>query len=446
MILLFVIAFLLRSIWFFAPIERDEGHFGYSAWLLKNGELKDYNIDNKPIGLYLLYLIPISVHNSIYSVRIFNNLLFFISILILFKLLLNLSEEKSAFFVTLLYIISMNLPMLEGQLAMAESFSNAFLIFILYFLYKSIKEKYFLYYIITFSTTLFLFFIKQQNLIYLFIIPLFGLYFNNNFRFKLSNYFKFKTKYLFMSIIFIILIIFIYFKITNIAFINLISRNYVSVNHIFYAVSQMTLIFLFFIYGIFIMIKKKFFPIFLILILFFSIVSAFFPPAYSHYYQYLILPICFIIFECYKYFNKKIIIILLIIGLIITIYLSSFQFPNYCVKTNFLDWQFQDICSLDDQMRYVNELKQFDKHFIYLYNWDPYLGWLSEKKIVAMQPNCYEFRAEFYRKNTDYLDSVELYLVYDSYINDCDLYEEMKEKTFNLTKYNIDSNVNIYYK
>lgn len=190
------------------------------------------------------------------------------------------------------------------------------------------------------------------------------------------------------------------------------------------------------------MFKKKDFPILLIMIFFFGFIASFLPPGYSHYYQYLLFPMIFIILYFSKYFNWKIIFYVLFISIGIAVYISSFQYPNYCIKTEFLDWQFQDICSIDDQLRYVNYVSSYSNDLLYLYNWEPYLGWLSEKKIAAFTVGCNEVLSNYYKPSLNYSNSELLYIIYQDYIRMCGNLK-FKEKINDWNFIPIDNNFGI---
>lgn len=139
LIILLVIALVLRSMWLFSAIERDEGLFGYYGWLLATGRISLLdNMDNKPLGFHLLYALSVTLFgNTIIPMRLFNNLLFFLSIPFYYKLLEMSFDKRVAFVGSVLYIAGMNIPAYEGQLAMTGSLGVPVLVISIYCLVKS---------------------------------------------------------------------------------------------------------------------------------------------------------------------------------------------------------------------------------------------------------------------------------------------------------------------
>ncbi len=129
-----LLAFILRMLWLNTSIEGDEGYFAYTAWLWDQGKILYVDIfaEKGPL-LYLLHLLPIHFFgNSIIPIRIENNILFLVSIFVLYLIARDWSGKKAGLIAALFYSLFMNAPFYGAHQAMAESFSIPFVIFSVY--------------------------------------------------------------------------------------------------------------------------------------------------------------------------------------------------------------------------------------------------------------------------------------------------------------------------
>lgn len=136
LICLLLSGLFLRLIWINAPIERDEAHFGYISWMVLENRSQLYLnlLDTKLPLIHLIYSLPVMIFgNSIIPVRILNNILFGISIIFLFQLTKLLFNRNVALISTIFYIYGMNLPFMEGFLALTESFAVPLVVISFYF-------------------------------------------------------------------------------------------------------------------------------------------------------------------------------------------------------------------------------------------------------------------------------------------------------------------------
>jgi 4-amino-4-deoxy-L-arabinose transferase-like glycosyltransferase len=127
----FVFSLAVRTAWLFALMERDEGTFGYVGWRMALGDVLYVDvIDTKGPYLYALYgLSSLLLGNSIIPVRLFNNLLFALSMGALYWLCIWWWGRRAAGWAVLAYGLGMSIPVFEGHLAMSESLMVPFVIF-----------------------------------------------------------------------------------------------------------------------------------------------------------------------------------------------------------------------------------------------------------------------------------------------------------------------------
>ena len=129
------LSFGLRLLWLNAVIEGDEGFYGYEAMLWYRGRLPYiYATPTKMPLLYILYLIPIHFFgNTIIPIRMLNNILFLISLIVLYFIAKSWYGKKVGFISVFFYGIFMNLPVFQAHQAMSEALSAPFIIFSIYF-------------------------------------------------------------------------------------------------------------------------------------------------------------------------------------------------------------------------------------------------------------------------------------------------------------------------
>lgn len=131
--LLFVVLLLaisLRILWYHIAIHPDEGEYGYTAMMWSRG-YPPYSIrkDMQPPIVYLFYFLS----GSLDGVRILNDALFLISVVVMFFLAKEVSGGLLGGFIgSTFYAIFMNTPGLEGMFALPASFAVPFVAASLY--------------------------------------------------------------------------------------------------------------------------------------------------------------------------------------------------------------------------------------------------------------------------------------------------------------------------
>ncbi|HML03702.1 MAG TPA: glycosyltransferase family 39 protein [Candidatus Bathyarchaeia archaeon] len=138
-----VFSFILRLLWLQTTIEGDEGYSAYAAWLWNLGYKPFSNIIiTKGLLLSFLERIPISVFgNTIIPIRLMNDVLFLLSIVVLYLFVKDWFGRKVGLISALFYGVFMNAPAFEAQMVMVESASIPFVIFSIYFCNKFLKSK-----------------------------------------------------------------------------------------------------------------------------------------------------------------------------------------------------------------------------------------------------------------------------------------------------------------
>jgi len=131
LVLLLVLGAIWRLLWIGATIERDEGSFAYVAWTWLRGGLPYVDATTYPGPVtYILYAIPMALFgNTIVPIRILNDLLFLVSLVYVYKLGLRWWGRSAAVAASIAYVLFMNLPVIEGPLAMSESLLTPFLVY-----------------------------------------------------------------------------------------------------------------------------------------------------------------------------------------------------------------------------------------------------------------------------------------------------------------------------
>jgi len=138
-----VLSLVLRLLWLNVVIGGDEGLFGYDAMLWSQGYLPYvYSASGSQMPLlYVLFLIQIHFFgNTIIPVRMLNNILFLISIVILYCIAKDWYDKRVGLIAALFYGIFMNAPVFEAQQAMSEPLSVPFVIFSIYFCSRYIEN------------------------------------------------------------------------------------------------------------------------------------------------------------------------------------------------------------------------------------------------------------------------------------------------------------------
>lgn len=134
-IVIVLLSFTLRMLWLHLPINGDEGEVGYTAMLWSQGYLPYvFRLANRGPLMYLLWLIPIDLFgNTIIPIRMLNNILFLISIVVLYLIAKDWYGKRAGLIAAFFYGIFMSVPALEGQFVLSHSLSLPFVIFSVYF-------------------------------------------------------------------------------------------------------------------------------------------------------------------------------------------------------------------------------------------------------------------------------------------------------------------------
>lgn len=385
--LFILLALLLRLPWLFTTIERDEGIFGYTAWRALSGDPLYYTEDNKPPLLYLLYALPISIFgNSIIPIRIFNNLLFLISIIFFFLLVKKEYGKKLAIPASIFYIFFMNLPASEGPLAVSESFMIPFFIISIYFFCLFLKKQKLLHLGLSIALMCFASLVRHNALGGLLLIY---------FLLLKKNKLKYREVFL-MGIPFILFLIsIIYFlyinqisDISNIILSIYTIRSSIPFEYSLLIILESSFLLLFTLVGITIVIKKKQIKKYLLIILWilFLIPFLFFPGSFHHILTF-IPPLA--IFAglgfnlVLKRKKKRIFVLISILFLILSLFLISKQYPDYHFKLGELEIRYSDLEDYREQIRISKYLKNripFNETIFIWEAWEPGIYWLSERE------------------------------------------------------------------
>ncbi|MCG2718500.1 MAG: glycosyltransferase family 39 protein [Nanoarchaeota archaeon] len=412
--------------WLHTTIHKDEGHFGLLSWQFLEGEgLYIPSLDdNKPIGLYIIYSIPIAIFgNSIIAVRMLNNLLFFISIIFFFKIVEMIFSKKEAFYATLFYIFFMNIPVFEGYFALSEPLLVPFMIASIYFFQKFISTKKGYMFFISSILATFSVFIKHQSL-FIFLILLGGLFIYNQ-----KNKIRKSAIILGLPTLFFLFFLFKY----NYYTMRFITSNFFILHNKLvgfasgyrpYAYNLPLLIegsvlLLFAIIGFVIIFKTKRTKHhnFLVLWVLSAAVFSFIPPAYGHYFCMLIPPLCVLagiaLFDTINNYKKRILLIILAaLLLIITLTSVSQHYPNTNLHMNHLKERWSSFNSYDSQIKLINFIKSKTDpgEKIVIIEWEPSIYWLSERMppknvgIAIRRPERFNYYLRTINKSQDEIE------------------------------------------
>src|SRR2546427_10622159 len=129
LIALLLLGAIWRLFWLTATIERDEGAFAYVAWTWLRGGLPyvDAATYAGPV-VYVLYAIPmVLVGNTILGIRILNDILFLLSIIVVYRLGSRWWGRSAGVAAGFFYVFFMCRPAAGGPLAMSASLLTPFL-------------------------------------------------------------------------------------------------------------------------------------------------------------------------------------------------------------------------------------------------------------------------------------------------------------------------------
>jgi hypothetical protein len=394
-IILLFLALLLRFPWLYSAIEQDEGQFGYITWRWMSGDgLYTDLIDNKPPLLYTIYYAPIFFFgNSIIPVRVLNNLLFLVSVIFFFELTKNWFTRKIAFFSTLFYTIFMNIPPFEGYLAMSESLLMPFLILSVYCFEKYIStRKEHLIFASSFFASLSLL-IKQQA-VFIFFLLIGGL-----FIYEEKNKIRKIIFVIFVPLVIIILVMHLlesrlFLDLLQLTWIELtqspmgFASGYMPFEYNFRILLAGSGLFLFSAVGLIKILRsvKKEREYFLVLWLSLASLFTLIPPAYGHYYLFLIPPGAIfagigVVYSIKAQQNKRLFILLIIILLLVTELVVLNNLPNSNLGIKWLEHRSSSLESYNQQIRFAEFIKNSTNSTdeIFISGWEPTVYWLSER-------------------------------------------------------------------
>jgi hypothetical protein len=137
-VLFFLVIFILlifRLSWINTLIERDEAVYGYTGMIWSKGYEPYRDIqDNKGPIIYIFYRVTIELFgNTILPMRILNDILFLVSIIAVYYIAAKWFNQKVALAVVVFYGVFMSVPVFQGIQAMSESLSVPFVVFSLFF-------------------------------------------------------------------------------------------------------------------------------------------------------------------------------------------------------------------------------------------------------------------------------------------------------------------------
>ena len=138
------LSILLRILWLFTPVARDEGAVGYVAMVWSRGILP-YQAPmaavNPPL-VYLFYMIPSYFFgNNIIPIRILNDGLFLVSLIALYVTARDWFGEKAGLISAAFYGIFMSAPIFEADLAIPSSIALPFAVLSIYLFNIWIKNQ-----------------------------------------------------------------------------------------------------------------------------------------------------------------------------------------------------------------------------------------------------------------------------------------------------------------
>lgn len=131
LIVILVFAVIVRTIWLMLTVIGDEGELGYDAMLWSRGEIPyTVRFSEKPPLAYFIYMAFITFFgNTVIPIRIFNSVLFFISIIAFYLLVKNWHGKKVGLVASFIYVFFLNAPAFWGPCAVAIHLSMPFTIF-----------------------------------------------------------------------------------------------------------------------------------------------------------------------------------------------------------------------------------------------------------------------------------------------------------------------------
>lgn len=427
------ISLILRLLWLTTLIGRDEGMGGYVGWLWTQGKILYVNVfDNKGPFYYFLYgAISYIFGPSMIFIRLFNDFLFIISIIMIYRLATDWYGEMAGIISATFYGIFLNAPIYEGQLVVSESIALPLLVGTVYFWnsYLKVNQKKFL---ILSGILMSLSFLTRQTTGLMLPIMLIMLIFFNKKNENASNKSHIQTTLsnlsgFFLGIAIPIAIISLYFQLNN-AFPIFLDKAFIKPFDYFKGLyvppsgESTSLVLPYIPLSLFLVVIAQGLPLWIFgclgtclaairrsiydkLILLWFIIFCFVvsrPPSFGHYFQQIIPPMSMLagtfisqitngiskekikrIFTNKKFSETEIaaisVIALLLMTSIPAAYIQSIQFPNYNIKWEFIEWRFADGQSFENQSNLAQYLKTTTPRNskILVYGWASEIYWMS---------------------------------------------------------------------
>lgn len=409
------LSIILRQIWIFSIIERDEGGLALVGLQWLNGYLPYvHSLNNAgPLADAIYAICTYFLGRNFVMIRIMNNIVFFISIIALYLFAKDWFSQRIALISSLFYGVFMSAPIYEGQLALTSSLSAPIIVFSIFFCGIYIKRNSKKY--------LFIASIIMSMAALIKVIDVFGLillagaisvnYFHNKSKgFQMGKILDNLTT---AAIGFVVLPTFflIYFTsagalgdIINV-FINKTLIGYqtlpdVPFGIIFNVVAQGLPLWIFALIGLIFSIRKNKFSSFLIVWLALGIAITAFPPHFGHRFVYLIAPASVLaglgvskMLDNFKNGLKKnlggkhvfrwLTLSLLMLSLPVAFVFQAEQFPQYNITSKFLNysWLYADCSSYSAQIKVGEFLKEntSNNSKILVHGWSSELYYLANK-------------------------------------------------------------------
>ncbi len=421
-----LLSLVLRMLWLKTLIQRDEGGAGYIAMLWSQGYLPYvHSLDNKPPLHYFIYLVSVYLFgNTIIPIRIFNNILFLVSIVILYLIAKDWYSKRVAILSAFIYGVFMNAPIFEGQLALSYSFSAPFVVFSIYFCNRFLKHdegKNRLFMSGMFMSASALILHLQAVGIFLLLLMVLS---SKKASSKGSTQKIFtKDKAIELSVLAVgisvpIIITALYFwsygaldDLIDCLFfrlfrINFFGRADVSFGHKFLIIVEGLPLWLLSIFGcIKCILRSKMYDRFLLVWILLFTFAASIPPHFGRRYSLIIGPASILsgialssILANFKLISVRnflrnyerntsslFIIVVVVLSFASSIALQTKQYPNYNIDWEFIWWYYADMQSYDQQIELANYLKSHaPNEQILVHGWDPQTYWLSGHRAPSI--------------------------------------------------------------
>jgi len=388
LILILAFTILLRQSWLYTLVNRDEGGIAITALGWLNG-LPPYTYFDNNAGPFACIIYAITTYllgPDIISIRLLNNLLFYLSIILLFVLVKDLYGETVALSACLFYGIFMSTPIYEGQIALTSSLSTPFIVFSVYFgtkYYKN-KDKKNLFLAGAMLSLAFLIKLLAIILAPLLLIIIVAGYFSRQKTLRRTKEIVCNVAVAAAGLVIIPTIFLIYFwkmnaidDLVRVFLLQSLLRNIpnVPLGILFYVISEGLPLWIFGIYGVLTLGKAP--PDIIVFTwLLLSVGGAAFPPNFGHRYIYLIAPLSILsgsslskVLKGLRDFEKEtnrndkktlcyFTLCTLVLSSLVAFEFQKEQFPNYNINSRLirLQWLYADANSYDDQ---VNLAKYF---------------------------------------------------------------------------------------